>query len=52
VETFLSTVDSGRTITTYQMHQKVFSQADPADSVFYIRRATPRSASYPSGGYR
>jgi CRP/FNR family transcriptional regulator, cyclic AMP receptor protein len=37
VKTFLSTVESGRTISTYQKNQKVFSQGEPADSVFYIR---------------
>ena len=37
VETFLSTVDGGRTVATYQMHQKVFTQGEPADSVFYIQ---------------
>jgi hypothetical protein len=37
VKTFLSTVDGGRTVATYQKNQKVFSQGDPADSVFYIQ---------------
>jgi CRP/FNR family cyclic AMP-dependent transcriptional regulator len=37
VKTFLSTVDGGRTIATYQKNQEVFSQGDPADSVFYIQ---------------
>jgi CRP/FNR family transcriptional regulator, cyclic AMP receptor protein len=36
VKIFLSTVDGGRTITTYHKNEKVFSQGDPADSVFYI----------------
>jgi CRP-like cAMP-binding protein len=34
---FLSSVDDGRTIATYRQNQKVFSQGDPADSVFYIQ---------------
>ena len=34
---FLSTVDGGRTITSYRPNQKVFSQGEPADSVFYIQ---------------
>jgi CRP/FNR family transcriptional regulator, cyclic AMP receptor protein len=37
VETFLTTVDGGRTISTYQAKQKIYSQGDPADSVFYIQ---------------
>jgi hypothetical protein len=32
VETFLSTVDSGRTISNYQTKQKIYSQGDPADA--------------------
>src|ERR1700681_4426326 len=37
VETFLATVDGGRTLSSYQKNQVVFSQGDPADSVFYIQ---------------
>src|ERR1700684_1527767 len=37
VKTFLSTVDSGRTVKTYRKKDKVFSQGDPADAVFYIQ---------------
>jgi len=37
VKTFLATVNGGRTITSYRKDQKVFSQGDPADAVFYIR---------------
>jgi CRP/FNR family transcriptional regulator, cyclic AMP receptor protein len=37
VKAFLNTVDGGRTIATYRKNQKVFSQGDPADSVFYIQ---------------
>jgi CRP-like cAMP-binding protein len=37
VETFLATVDGGRTLSTYRKNQTVFSQGDPADSVFYIQ---------------
>jgi CRP/FNR family cyclic AMP-dependent transcriptional regulator len=35
-KTFLATRDKGRTISKYQINQIVFSQGDPADSVFYI----------------
>ena len=37
VETFLATVDGGRTVSNYRKNQKVFSQGDPADAVFYIQ---------------
>src|SRR6202171_4508960 len=35
---FLSKVDGGRTISKYRKNQKVFSQGDAADSVFYIQK--------------
>ncbi|WP_426610551.1 Crp/Fnr family transcriptional regulator [Bradyrhizobium sp. McL0616] len=38
VKVFLNTVDGGRTVATYPKDQKVFSQGDPADSVFFIQR--------------
>jgi CRP/FNR family transcriptional regulator, cyclic AMP receptor protein len=34
---FLAKADGGRTISKYRKHQIVFSQGDPADSVFYIQ---------------
>jgi CRP/FNR family transcriptional regulator, cyclic AMP receptor protein len=37
VDTFLATVNGGRSISNYRKNQKVFSQGDPADAVFYIR---------------
>jgi CRP/FNR family transcriptional regulator, cyclic AMP receptor protein len=37
VETFLATVDGGRTLSSYRRNQTIFSQGDPADSVFYIQ---------------
>jgi CRP/FNR family cyclic AMP-dependent transcriptional regulator len=37
VKTFLANVNGGRTISTYKKNQKIFSQGDPADAVFYIR---------------
>ncbi len=37
VDTFLATVNGGRSIANYRKNQKVFSQAEPADAVFYIR---------------
>ena len=36
-KTFLATVNGGRTVSNYRSHQKIFSQGDPADAVFYIQ---------------
>ena len=38
VKVFLNTVDGGRSVATYRKDQEVFSQGDPADSVFFIRK--------------
>ena len=37
-QTFLSTVDDGRTIATFTRKQRVFVQGDPSDAVFYIQK--------------
>jgi CRP/FNR family cyclic AMP-dependent transcriptional regulator len=37
VKTFLSTVDSGSIVKAYRKKEKIFSQGDPADAVFYIQ---------------
>jgi CRP/FNR family cyclic AMP-dependent transcriptional regulator len=37
LKTFLSTVNGGRTIASYRKNQKIFSQGDKADSVFYVQ---------------
>ena len=37
VETFLTTVNGGRSLSSYRKNQKIFNQGDRADSVFYIR---------------
>jgi CRP/FNR family transcriptional regulator, cyclic AMP receptor protein len=37
VQVFLNTVDGGRSVSSYRKNQKVFSQGDPADAVFYIQ---------------
>jgi CRP/FNR family cyclic AMP-dependent transcriptional regulator len=37
VNSFLSKADGGRTITSYRKNQRIFSQGDPADAVFYIQ---------------
>jgi CRP-like cAMP-binding protein len=37
VKTFLSTVNGGRTVKSYRKNEKIFSQGDPADAVFYIQ---------------
>lgn len=35
---FLATVNIGQTVTTYRANAVVFSQANPADAVFYIQK--------------
>jgi CRP-like cAMP-binding protein len=37
VEKFLAGTNGGRRVSNYRKNQKIFSQGDPADSVFYIR---------------
>jgi CRP-like cAMP-binding protein len=37
VETFLTTIEGGRTLSSYRKNQTIFSQGEPADSVFYIQ---------------
>jgi CRP-like cAMP-binding protein len=36
-QVFLAKVGEGRTIADYRKNQKVFSQGDPADAIFYIQ---------------
>ena len=38
VNAFLNTVDGGRTVATYEKNETVYSQGDPADSVFYVQK--------------
>ena len=35
---FLATANHGRTVSSYRANEVVFSQTDPADAVFYIRK--------------
>jgi CRP-like cAMP-binding protein len=37
VDSFLASADGGRRLLNFRKSQKVFNQADPADSVFYIQ---------------
>lgn len=37
VDTFLTTVNGGRSVSKYRKKQKIFRQGDRADSVFYIQ---------------
>ena len=37
-QTFLSTIDVGRTIAAVPKRQTIFAQGDSADSVFYIQK--------------
>jgi CRP/FNR family transcriptional regulator, cyclic AMP receptor protein len=36
-KSFLSTMDGGRTLASHRKNEKIFSQGDPADAVFYIQ---------------
>jgi len=36
-QTFLSTIDGGRTIAPFTKGQRVFDQGDVGDAVFYIQ---------------
>lgn len=38
LQTLLSKANGGRTVSTYQNNQIIFSQGEPADAVFYIRQ--------------
>jgi CRP/FNR family transcriptional regulator, cyclic AMP receptor protein len=40
--TFLSTIDGGRTITTFTKKKRVFVQGDSSDAVFYIQEGKVR----------
>jgi CRP/FNR family transcriptional regulator, cyclic AMP receptor protein len=35
---FLASVEEGKTVSNYPSNQRVFSQGDPADAVFYIQK--------------
>jgi CRP-like cAMP-binding protein len=38
VDKFLTTVNGGRSLSTYRKKRKVYAQGDPADAVFYIQK--------------
>ena len=47
---FLSKVNGGRAISDYRKDQIVYTQGEPADSVFSFRAARSRRPSSPSRG--
>src|SRR6202041_3960515 len=49
-QTFLSTIDGGRKKLTLPKKQKVFSQGDSADSVFYIQKGKVKLSVVAKGG--
>ena len=49
-QTFLSTIDGGRTITTFTKRQTVFVQGNVADAVFYIQIGKVRLSFVSKGG--
>ena len=52
VKAFLSTVEGGRTISNYRKNEKVFSQGDPADAVFYIQKGNAKVSVMSESGER
>jgi CRP/FNR family transcriptional regulator, cyclic AMP receptor protein len=49
-QTFLSTIDGGRTISTFAKKQRVFAQGDPSDAVFYIQKGKVKLGVVSKGG--
>src|ERR1700722_8091075 len=49
-QTFLSTIDTGRTIATFPRKQTIFVQGDKADSVFYVQRGKVKLTVLASSG--
>jgi CRP/FNR family transcriptional regulator, cyclic AMP receptor protein len=49
-QTFLATIDAGRTIAAFPKKQAIFVQGDLADAVFYIQRGRVRLAVVSKGG--
>ena len=50
LQTFLSTIDGGRTIATFTKGQRVFAQGDVGDAVFYIQKGRVRLSVVSKGG--
>jgi len=48
--TFLATIGEGRTFLSFQKKQRIFTQGDRADSVFYVRRGKVRLTVVSKGG--
>ena len=49
-QTFLSTIDGGRTIATLTKKQRAFAQGDVADAVFYLQKGRVRLSVVSKGG--
>jgi hypothetical protein len=45
-QTFLSTIDGGRTISSFAKKQTIFAQGDLSDAVFYIQEGRVRLTAY------
>jgi len=50
LQTFLSTINTGRTIATFPTKQTIFVQGDTADSVFYVQRGKVKLAVVAASG--
>jgi CRP/FNR family transcriptional regulator, cyclic AMP receptor protein len=50
VDKFLTTIDGGRTITSYHKNQIVFAQGDNADAVFYVQEGQVKLSAHSEHG--
>src|SRR5689334_7667484 len=49
-DTFLATIGEGRKIVAFQKKQKIFTQGEKADSIFYIQKGKARLTVVSAGG--
>src|SRR6202140_440462 len=49
-QTFLSTIDGGRTISSFSKKQTIFAQGDSSDAVFYIQEGRVQLTVIATGG--
>src|ERR1700692_4918691 len=49
-QTFLSTIDGGRTISSFSKKQTIFAQGDSSDAVFYIQEGRVKLTVVATGG--
>src|SRR5260370_37249995 len=49
-QTFLSTIDGGRSISSFSKKQTIFAQGDSSDAVFYIQEGRVKLTVVATGG--